>query len=456
MKIIKSLIALTLVITLAACSTGSKVTKTDVLVIGGGGAGLVASVTAAEAGKNVILVEKMAAVGGNTIISATGITASDTYLHTEAGIPFTKEDHFKRTMETGKNLANPELVNILVNSSADAVQWLADLGLKLKVRSDKEPFWLVPVEGHYGSQFVGVILNKANEFKNLEIRTSSKALELLVEDGKVVGALIEGPEGQYEIKAKSVVLATGGLNNNPEMIAEYNAKYANANTEMTTAGATGDGIIMALAVNANLIDMEYFQMRPLSINGDWYNESIVNTEDVSGILVNFQGQRFVNETLAPKALASEILKTPEHSAYAVFDQRVAETPAGKKFVEKGKAFTANTIAELAALMSIDAAVLEKTINDYNEGVDPFERTVLGQVIQAPYYAVITKPSNHYTMGGIQVDANAQVIDKQGNPIEGLYAAGEVIGGLYGDGRVAGNNTLDDVVFGKIAGSNAAK
>jgi len=456
MKIAKLLITLTLVVTLAACSTGSKVTKTDVLVIGGGGAGLVAAITAAESGKNVILVEKMTAVGGNTIISATGITASDTYLHTESGISFTKEDHFKRTMDTSKNLANPELVNILVNSSADAIQWLADLGLNLKVRSDKEPFWLVPVEGHYGSQLIGVLINKANQFKNLEIRTKTKALELLVEDGKVVGAVVEGADGKYEIKSNSVVLATGGLNNNPEMIAEYNAKYANVNTEMTTPGATGDGILMALAVNANLVDMEYFQIRPLAINGDWYNESIVNAEGVSGILVNFQGERFVNETLAPKALASEILKTSEHSAYAVFDQLVAETAAGKKFVEKGKAFTANTIAELATLMSIDAAVLEKTINDYNEGIDPFGRTVLGKIIQAPYYAVITKPSNHYTMGGVEVDANAQVIDKDGNPIKGLYAAGEVIGGLYGDGRVAGNNTLDDVVFGKLAGSNAAK
>lgn len=171
----KLLIALVVVVSLAACSTGADKNKTDVLVIGGGGAGLVAAITAAEAGKNVILVEKMMAVGGNTIISATGITASDTYLHTESGIPFTKEDHFKKTMETGKNLANPELVNILVDSSADAVQWLADLGLKLKVRSEQEPFWLVPVEGHYGSQFVGVLLNKANGLENLEIRTESKA-----------------------------------------------------------------------------------------------------------------------------------------------------------------------------------------------------------------------------------------------------------------------------------------
>lgn len=456
MKSIKIFLIAVLAVSLAACSTGLKVTKTDVLIIGGGGAGLVAAITAAEAGKNVILVEKMSAVGGNTIISATGITASDTYLHQESGISFTKEDHFKRTMDTGKNLANPELVQILVDESASAIQWLSDLGLKLKVRSEKEPFWLVPVEGHYGSQFVGVLLNKANQFKNLQILTKTKALEFVTENGAVTGAKVEGPEGAYTIQAKNVVLATGGMNNNQEMIAFYNAKYKNINTEMTTPSATGDGITMALAVNANLIDMEYMQIRPLSLNGDWYNESIVNAEDVSGIIVNMQAQRFVDETLAPKALAAEILKTAEHSAYVIFDNRVLNTPNGKKYFEKGKAVQADTIEALAALIGLDAATLAKTVEDYNNGIDPFGRKVLGRLIEAPYQAVVTKPSNHYSMGGVEVNANAQVIDRDGKVIKGLYAAGEVIGGLYGDGRVAGNNTLDDVVYGKIAGANAAK
>jgi len=213
---------------------------------------------------------------------------------------------------------------------------------------------------------------------------------------------------------------------------------------------------MALAANADLVDMQYFQVRPLSINGDWYHERILTTEDVSGILVNFKGERFVNETLAPKALAAEILKTEEHSAYAIFDNRVLNTPDGKKFFEKGKGLQANTIEELAALLKVDAVTLRKTIDDYNQGIDPFGRTVLGKIIEAPFVAVMTKPSNHYTMGGLKVNAQAQVIDKNNQPIPGLFAAGEVMGGLYGDGRVAGNNTLDDVVFGKIAGLSAIK
>ncbi|HAM62976.1 MAG: hypothetical protein A2Y20_08160 [Firmicutes bacterium GWF2_51_9] len=456
MKLTKVLLAGILVFALAACSGKDKEIKTDVLVIGGGGAGLVSAITVAEAGKKVILVEKMSALGGNTIISATGITASDTKYHEDAGISFTKEDHFKRTMETGKNLANPALVQILVNKSSEAIDWLTELGLKLKVRSEAEPFWLVPVEGHYGSQLIGVLINEANQYDKLDVRTKTKATELVIKDGKVIGATVEDEKGSYVIYAKSVILATGGLNNNPEMIAFYNEKYKNINTEMTTPGATGDGIVMALAANADLVDMQYFQVRPLSINGDWYHERILTTEDVSGILVNFKGERFVNETLAPKALAAEILKTSEHSAYAIFDNRVLNTPDGKKFFEKGKGFQANTIEELAVLINIDAVTLLKTINDYNQGIDPFGRTVLGKIIEAPYQAVQTLPSNHYTMGGLKVNADAQVIDKNNQPIPGLFAAGEVMGGLYGDGRVAGNNTLDDVVFGKIAGLSAVK
>lgn len=202
--------------------------------------------------------------------------------------------------------------------------------------------------------------------------------------------------------------------------------------------------------------MEYFQVRPLSSNGNWYHERIVTTEDVSGFVVNINGERFTNETAAPRTLASEILKQPEATGYIIYDSRVLGTPDGKKAFELGKGVQAASIEELAALISIDAEVLKKTVEDYNNGIDPFGRTVLGKIIEGPYVAVKTLPSNHYTMGGLKVDANAQVIDKNNNPISGLYAAGELMGGLYGDGRVAGNNTLDDIVFGKIAGANAAK
>lgn len=428
--------------------------STDVLVIGGGGAGLVASITAAENGANVILVEKMPAVGGNTLISATGITASDTKLHEEANRPFTKEDHFKKTMETSKNLADEKLVKLLVDSSNDAYEWLLTLGLKYKL-DPKDAFWIIPEEGHYGAELVKALQAKAATFDNLELKVETRANELVVENGKVVGAKVTGKDGKEQvITAKSVILATGGLNNAPEMIAEFNPKYAGINAEMTTPGPTGDGIKMAQAIGAQLKDMEFFQMRPLSLNGYWFKEIIVNEEGKGGIIVNKDAKRFVDETLSPWDLGAEIIKAQDNMAYVIIDSDVYNTPDGKKMVDKAKGVQANTIEELATQLGLDPATLKATVDEYNAKNDPFGRKTMGKVTTAPFYGAITKPSSHYTMGGVAINENAQVLDKDGKVIEGLYAAGEIVGGLYGAGRVAGNNTLDDIVFGKISALHA--
>ncbi len=435
-------------------TTNSDKNSTDVLVIGGGGAGLAASITAAENGAKVILVEKMPAVGGNTIISATGITASDTQLHKDAGTPFTVEDHFKKTMETSKNLADEKLVRILVENSNSAYEWLLTLGLKYKL-DPKDPSWIIPEEGHYGAQLVKAYQAETAKYSNIDLRLETKATELVVENGKVVGAKVTGKDGKEQIvKAKSVILATGGLNNAPEMIGEFNPKYKGVNTEMTTPGPTGDGIRMAQAVGAQLRDMEYFQMRPLSSNGHWYKEIIVNQEGIGGILVNKDAKRFVNETMGSWDLASEILKQNERMAFVIFDTDVYNTPDGKKIIEKGKGVKADTIEDLAKQLELDPSTLKATIDEYNAKNDPFGRKTIGKVTTAPFYGVKTLPSSHYTMGGVAINENAQVLSKDGKVIEGLYAAGEVVGGLYGAGRVAGNNTLDDIVFGKIAAKHA--
>jgi flavocytochrome c len=428
--------------------------STDVLVIGGGGAGLVASITAAENGSNVILVEKMPAVGGNTLISATGITASDTKLHEAAARPFTKEDHFKKTMDTSKALADEKLVKVLVDNSNDAYEWLLTLGLKYKL-DPKDAFWIIPEEGHYGALLVKAYQAEAAKYPNIDLRVETKATELVVENGKVVGAKVTGKDGKEQIiTAKSVILATGGLNNAPEMIGEFNPKYAGVNTEMTTPGATGDGIRMAQAIGAQLKDMEHFQMRPLSLNGYWFKEVIVNEEGKGGILVNKDAKRFVDETLKSLDLASEILKLQERMAYVIIDSDVFATKDGAKMIDKAKGVKADTIEDLATQLGLDPATLKATVDEYNAKSDAFGRKTFGKVATAPFYGAITKPSSHYTMGGVAINENAQVLDKDGKAIEGLYAAGEVVGGLYGAGRVAGNNTLDDIVFGKIAAKHA--
>lgn len=461
------LIAVMVVSLLAACSkqtqqpqvdNSEKNTEvtTDVLVIGGGGAGMVSGITAAENGSKVIIVEKMPMLGGNTIISATGITASDTDLHEKAGIPFTVEDHIKKTMETGKNLPDEKLVRILAENSNAAYEWLVSLGLSYKL-DEKEPWWIIPVEGHYGRQLFNAFNTKVEELGDkIEIKLDTKATELIVEEGKVVGAKVADKEGkEFVIKANSVVIATGGFGNAPELIGEYNKNYVGAHNIMSTAGSTGDGFKMAIAIGAGTRDMEHHQMRPLATPGYWIRETVLNEEGLGGILVNASAVRFTNETLKPLELVPQILKQQDRIAYVVFDSEVAATKNGASAIKNGNMIEAATIEELAGKLGLDAAKLKETVDSYNEGVDEFGRSTMGKVTVGPFYGVKVAPSSHYTMAGITINENAQVTNESGEAIPGLYAAGEVVGGLYGAGRIAGNNTLDDIVFGKIAGKNAS-
>lgn len=425
----------------------------DILVIGGGGAGLVSAISAAENGAKVILVEKMPMLGGNTIISATGLTASGTNLHEEAGIPFTVEDHIKRTMESGNNLPDESLVKILAENSNDAYEWLVSLGLSYKL-NEKEPWWIVPTEGHFGGQLLAAYQQEAQRV-GVEIRVNTKATELVVADGKVVGAKVVDKDGEEStIEANSVILATGGFGNASDLIGEYNPKYANAHSVMSTAGPTGDGFRMALALGAGTRDMEFHQMRPLATPGYWIRETVINAED-GGLLVNKDGQRFADETLKPLELVPQILAQKDRVGYVIFDSVVAETSNGKAAIEKGRMIEANTIEELAAQLKLDPAVVAQTIEAFNNGTDEFGRKTTGKVLAAPFYGVEVKPASHYTMAGITINENAQVTNVEGNVIPGLYAAGEIVGGLYGSGRVAGNNTTENIVFGKIAGKHAA-
>ncbi len=426
----------------------------DVLVIGGGGAGLVSAITAAENGASVLLVEKMPALGGNTIISATGLTASDTTLHEDAGIPFTVEDHIARTMEMGKDLPDLELVTILAEESNAAYEWLVSIGLEYKLNND-EPWWIIPTEGHFGAQLVNAYIAEANRV-GVDIQLQTEATELIVEDGAVVGAKVVDKDGQEsEIRAKSVILATGGFGNAPELIGKYNPKYEGAHTVMSTAGPTGTGFLMALEVGAGTRDMEFHQMRPLATPGYWIRESVISQEGLGGILVNKSGVRFTNETLKPLDLVPEVLAAEDRIAYVIFDADVYATKNGDAAVSKGRMIEAATIEELAAALELDVETVVATVAAYNEGVDEFGRETMGKITAAPFYGVKVAPASHYTMAGITINENAQVTNEAGEAIEGLYAAGEIVGGLYGSGRVAGNNTTENIVFGKIAGKHAA-
>jgi fumarate reductase flavoprotein subunit len=226
-------------------------------------------------------------------------------------------------------------------------------------------------------------------------------------------------------------------------------------------GATGDGILMAQALGADLVDIEQIQLHPTVEQ----STSMLITESVRGdgaILVNQKGERFTNELLTRDAVSAAELEQEGQYAWIIFDQNLRDhLKAIEKYVKANLTKQGDTIEALAAELEIDPATLAKTLSDWNEIVKNQRDTQFGRttgmnadLTTAPYYAIKVAPGIHHTMGGIRIDTKARVINTEGKPIPGLFAAGEVCGGVHGGNRLGGNAVADIVIFGRIAAQSA--
>ena len=487
--------------------------EVDVLVIGGGGAGLSAALSASQNGASVILVEKLSALGGNTFRCGGAFNACDP--ERQKDIPMTEalssavekvlahedisEDHAKlkaevqaqwdeykasgntmlfdtpewhalQSIDAGDYEGNVELVRTLTTNTLDTLNWLSDNGVEwtdevstvvgaLWNRSHQTP-------NNSGADIIAALEKNAAE-SGVEIYLDSKAEELIVEDGRVAGAVITNAAGEkVTVKAKKgVIMATGGFSANVEMRVKYNKQWEDIGESLTTnnsPGATGDGIVMGEAVGANLVGMGWIQLMPLnSVSGGGIS-GYVN----SSLYCNKEGKRFVAEDQRRDVLAEAVLAQTDKLFYIVCDQKEAElrgrTPEVLGYmVDNGLLYSGDTIAELAENMGVPADALEQTVKEFNEAVkadkpDEFGRTTWENTIETgPCYAPSFSPAVHHTMGGLEINGNAEVINTEGEVIPGFYAAGEVTGGIHGTNRVGGNAVPDALCFGKIAGVNAA-
>ena len=311
------------------------------------------------------------------------------------------------------------------------------------------------------------------EARGGEVMTETKAEHLIVEDGKVTGVTATMTDGTPVIvHAKSVILTTGGFGANEEMVREYNTYWpAIPDGVMTTcvAAATGDGISMALEAGAALKDMGLTQLMPTAsaVTGQLADGLLVPSQYY--MFVNQEGFRFVNEYAERDTLAFAALSQTGGVFYHIADQEMIPTVQNKatqeqidELVAKGIIYKADTLEALAEMIGCPAENLIASVEKYNSyvdaGADPdFGKGVFGtKIVTAPFYAVIEKPSVHHTMGGVEINVNAEVLDANGAAIPGLYAAGEVTGGIHAGNRLGGNAIADCMVFGKIAGENAAK
>jgi urocanate reductase len=452
--------------------------KADVVVIGAGGAGLAAAVSAHQNGAKVLVLEKMPMVGGNTIISGAAYNAVDPKRQSAQGIEDSIEKHYTQTYEGGDKLGKPELVRTLVEKAYPALEWLESMGMKFKdeiftVLGSLWPRAHKP-EKPLGTGYIDTYMNYISQHGNdIEVMLNTRATELIVENDRVVGVEAENPEGTLIAKANNgVIVATGGFGANINARNHYNNMWPDLTNLKTTnrPGITGDGMWMAEKIGANLIGMEQIQLLPMgdpetgSLSGN-IEQGVENR-----IFVNKDGNRFVDEGARRDVMTEALFQQKDSFMWVIVDKHCYPTVDTKnnfnetigQLVEEGIAFKADTLGDLAKKIGVDSSNLIKSIETFNMAVekkidDPFGRTLFQDKIDTPpFYAGARVPTVHHTMGGIEINTRAQVLDTKGNIIPGLYAAGEVTGGIHGSNRLGGNAVPDTVVFGKIAGESAAK
>ena len=488
----------------------------DVVVVGAGGAGMTAAITATDAGKKVIVVESQPIAGGNSVRSTGGMNAAKT--------PYQDKNEFKeaagveKTLATaaekfadnatitalaatvksqwdayqanpqgyfdsvelmeldtligGKGKNNPELVKALAENSAAAIEWLASIGAEVKNvgafggASVKRIHRPVNADGKVTAvgAYIVPILEKNLQDRNVQFLFDTTANEIIMKDGKAVGIKATGKDGnKVTINAKSVVIATGGFGANAEMVEKYKPElkgFATTNAE----GAQGQGIDMATAVGAATVDMDQIQIHPTVHIEEDGNAHLI-TEGLRGdgaILVNAEGKRFYDEVSTRDKVSAAIIAQPEKSAWLVVDQSMVDKSAViAGYIKSGYTVTGATYEELAKAMGVDETTFVSTMNTWNQAVEAksdaeFNRTSFANPLTAaPYYAIKITPAVHHTMGGIVINPKAEVLNEKGEAISGLFAAGEVTGGVHGANRLGGNAVADFTVFGRIAGQSAA-
>lgn len=486
----------------------------DVVVVGAGGAGMTAAITAAAEGKTVVILESQSMVGGNSVRATGGMNAGKTVYQDEnefgesAGVEKTLKTAAEKyadnktitalaktvseqwaayqanptgyfdsvelmeldTMIGGKGINDPELVETLCANSADAIDWLDEHGITLHNVSSfggasvKRIHRPVNAEGKTVSvgSYMIPLLQENCEKAGVKMMLDTTATEILTDaNGAAVGVKATGASGEtVTVNAKAVVLATGGFGANLDMVVKYKPELKGFMTT-NAPGIQGQGIEMAEAIGAATVDMDQIQIHP-TVEA---NTAALITEGLRGdgaILINEEGQRFIDEVGTRDVVsAAEIAQTGSYS-WLVVDQAMADASSViQGYIKKGYTVTGTTYEELGKAMGVDAAAFAETMEKWNGYVeaknDPdFGRTSFANPLNtAPYYAVKVTAGVHHTMGGLKINANTEVLNEKGEVIPGLFAAGEVTGGVHGANRLGGNAVADFTVFGRIAGAAAS-
>lgn len=439
----------------------------DIIVVGSGGAGLAAAVGATDQGAKVILLEKMPVAGGNTCFAEGGMNACCTKFQKAEGIEDSVDLMVSDTYAGGHEKGNLELIRHMCEGSSDAIDWLDSMGITLSKLGTSGGASVKRIHRPESGEAVGKYIVKGMteqcRDRGVSAVCNTKVNEIIMENGRVAGVLAMNPQGlPIRYKAKAIIVATGGFGANHEMLAEFRPELRDAVTT-NQPGTQGDGIIFSVAVGADTVDLGEIQVHPTVEQ----TTATLLSENIRGdgaILVNANGERFGNELRTRDVVSYAEWDQPGKFAWAVFDKSVHDNNLSieEKFVARGIIQIANDFRTLAGLMGVPEDAFVQSVTSYNENIangveDPYGRTKsLNPLVNPPYYAVKVAPGIHHCMGGLRVNADAEVLDANGNPIPGLFAAGEVTGGIHGGNRLGGNAICDINVNGRQAQMTACK
>lgn len=450
----------------------------DVVVIGAGGAGFSAAIEAKNAGANVVLLEKMPAVGGNSLISGAEMNAAKNWVQPKLGInDDSPELHAEDTYKGGDMKGDMNVIKVMTHNALDAAKWCRDY-LGVRFEDDNLFFFgghsrkraLIPV-GHTGTEFITKFQAKADEL-GIPVITNMKMTDLILDkDGRVSGVKATMNGAEYTFNAKGgVVLATGGFGANKEMVKKYNPKIDERFKTTDAPGTTGEALYMAERAGAQLVNMGYIQTYPICDPISGVIELIADARFDGAIMLNQEGKRFVEELQRRDVLSEAILKQTGGYCWVLWNDKIGSISNTVKehpteyeaFTKQGIMATCDDLKCVADFTKIPFDSLKGTVNRVSSMTgkgndkDFNHRSGLVDMTQGKYYVIKAVPSVHHTMGGVRINEKAQALTAEGKAIPGLWAAGEVTGVTHGTNRLGGNAYTDIIVFGRIAGKAAAE
>ncbi|OGN91092.1 MAG: hypothetical protein A2158_06770 [Chloroflexi bacterium RBG_13_46_14] len=455
----------------------------DVVIIGSGFAGLAAAIEAHNAGASVIILEKMNAPGGNSIISDGGIAAAGTAMQKKLGIKDSPDLMYQDMLKAGLGLNYPDLVRVVTEKSNEVLQWSIDyLGVDYLDRIDifgghSVPRCYTPV-GISGSTIIKRQLLKLSEL-GIEVRTKTFFKNFVIDSaGRVYGIIVRedynyrdadsGVNRCIRVK-KAVVLATGGFSSDVSFRVTQDPRLTVKVDTTNKPFATSEALKESLKIGAMPVQLSHIQLGPWASPdekgygvGPDFSDYIVFQY---GLVVEpGTGKRFINE-LADRKTVSDAILNIGAPCIGIADAKAVETSGWniEHCLEKGVVKSFNDLKELASFYKLSYTALKVTVQKFNSYIEnrldkEFSKPILDDaspINYPPYYGIRLWPKVHHTMGGIQINVRGQVIDINQKPISGLYAAGEVVGGIHGACRLGSCAITDCLVFGRISGMNAA-